>query len=549
MQAIQEQIAFALTHGLFRIATAHQLFLSLLCKPSDGLYPKLRQASEVDYFISHSWSCPRWKKFLAMCHHLNYHKALACSGVAAFLAIMLMILTAGGLSEIAGLPRRLVYLSCVGWPIGAFLFAYLFGHLLGNTINTSFWFDQVCVNQEDSLVKVQTLRAIPAFIAQSRQLLLLWDDSLFERLWCNYELAVHAKTSKTSQADAFKIVPMWQPMWTLTWLFSWSGVSFLYFMFFFDTQLPEFDASSQVSLFMSVWNMCLIPPFAFLLPSIPFSRFCFQKLEQHKSMLDQMSTFDIRNAKCTLESDRNILMEQVLSLFDEALEPPISVAFDASEDSGPVADGWSPLISRDAIAEIREVTSYPTQDQIIDQFNSFVRGPLLEGILKSMGKEDHIPFSLCVIASLPIFLMGLAEVLGCDGQGNCQTSAQKFGYPSVLHYVLANSIMDLFLVPLPVLLSIPLLLRTNHFIASKVQSAFWQMIAGSLLCSLVLCICYYINICETALLIVVVAKFDNVWFLGFALGLVSEVWALWFFYLSVPKPEDSQRSLLCMSSR
>ena len=90
------------------------------------------------------------------------------------------------------------------------------------------------------------------------------------------------------------------------------------------------------------------------------------------------------------------------------------------------------------------------------------------------------------------FFMGLAEVLGGDGQGGCQKSADKFGNPSVFHYVFANSVMDLFLVPLPVLVSIPLLLLTNHFVATaRVQGVFWGMIVGSLLCSLVLSVCCF----------------------------------------------------------
>lgn len=147
--------------------------------------------------------------------------------------------------------------------------------------------------------------------------------------------------------------------------------------------------------------------------------------------------------------------------------------------------------------------------------------------MRSMGKEYHISFSLCIIASLPFFFMGLAEVLGGDGQGGCQKSADKFGNPSVFHYVFANSVMDLFLVPLPVLVSIPLLLLTNHFVATaRVQGVFWGMIVGSLLCSLVLSVCCFINICEAALFIVVAAKFDYMCFFGFALGLMSIVSAL-----------------------
>lgn len=75
------------------------------------------------------------------------------------------------------------------------------------------------------------------------------------------------------------------------------------------------------------------PPPAYLVMGLALSWLFFQKLKHHKSMLDRMSEFDFRNAKCTLETDRLAIEEQVLSLFDEALEPAISVAFDAEMDT------------------------------------------------------------------------------------------------------------------------------------------------------------------------------------------------------------------------
>ena len=41
----------------------------------------------------------------------------------------------------------------------------------------SFWFDRVCVDQQNLWVKVQTLQAVPAFVAQSTDLLVLWDHT------------------------------------------------------------------------------------------------------------------------------------------------------------------------------------------------------------------------------------------------------------------------------------------------------------------------------------------------------------------------------------
>jgi hypothetical protein len=58
--------------------------------------------------------------------NLNYHFAIACSGMAAFLAVMTLVLRAGGFTGVVALPRRLVYVSRVCRPIVAFLLAYFF---------------------------------------------------------------------------------------------------------------------------------------------------------------------------------------------------------------------------------------------------------------------------------------------------------------------------------------------------------------------------------------------------------------------------------------
>ena len=82
-------------------------------------------------------------------------------------------------------------------------------------------------------------------------------------------------------------------------------------------------------MFVSVFNFSSGPLYQYPIVWLLASLFCFWKLKRHKNMLDQMAAFDLRNAKCTLESDRRVFEEQVLSLWDEALEPPVSVAFGA----------------------------------------------------------------------------------------------------------------------------------------------------------------------------------------------------------------------------
>jgi hypothetical protein len=92
----------------------------------------------------------------------------------------------------------------------------------------------------------------------------------------------------------------------------------------------------------------------YLLYAVIASWFCFQKIKRHKRMLDQMAGFQLGNAKCTLETDRRVIEEQVLSLFDEALEPPVSIAFgteEAEDDMG----GSETLLAPDTPETIREI--------------------------------------------------------------------------------------------------------------------------------------------------------------------------------------------------
>ena len=53
----------------------------------------------------------------------------------------------------------------------------------------------------------------------------------------------------------------------------------------------------------------------YVVVGVPVAWLLFYKLERHRTMLNQMANFDLRNAKCTLETDRRVIEEQVISLF------------------------------------------------------------------------------------------------------------------------------------------------------------------------------------------------------------------------------------------
>jgi len=546
MRAVAQQLALAEQHGLFKRAKASDVVSNLLClmlnfsccSQSSLSQRPLPVATSVDVFISHSWSCPAWMKILAICHHMNFDFAIILSSLAGMMSVLALVLHAGSLHTVSQMDWNLLSFCLLGCPMVAFLVAYLFGHLCSSQ---TFWFDRLCVDQGHAMLRAQTLRAVPAFIAKSRQILILWDGTFFDRLWCIYELAVQAKTSTT---DCIKIVPMWKPMWVLSFCLGlWTGVGLL--VAFCDKDEPPLKTETRASMFVSFYSNYAWTPVSFIFISPFFSWLCLQKLQQHKSMLDSMLKFDIRNAKCMLETDRQTIVEQVLSLFDEALEPPIKVSF-ASDISEVVdEDANTPLVLSESFQEIRHITSYPNNEEILDQFNAYVRGPVCDSVVKSMGKEEYISFSLCLVTIMPAIWSGAVYVLGCDGDTDCEKSAVDRGYRSVSQYMLGNAIMNLIVQPLIVSMTCPLVLQTIHWVASFAVGSAPRMIIGSLINALVLFLWNSFCIAECGMCLVVFARYSHSWCVFFVAGLIVPLWMVWFLYFRRRTRARQSPTLLC----
>ena len=199
--------------------------------------------------------------------------------------------------------------------------------------------------------------------------------------------------------DSIQIVNIWMPVWTLTWF----CVQAILCLCVKIPPLPERESPlGLVVSFVETWTM---PSYMYFMFALIISCFSFEKLKRHKSMLARMASFDIRNAKCALETDRIVIEEQVFRLFDEALEPAVSVDLDhlgtASLEHARETSQL-PLISPDTLHDIRHITSYPAKDEVMNQFNIYVRGPLRNMALSSAGQPGHLSFKFCAVAILPL---------------------------------------------------------------------------------------------------------------------------------------------------
>jgi len=55
----------------------------------------------------------------------------------------------------------------------------------------SYFVDAACIHQTNQALKTQGIRHLAGFVAMSSQLVVLWDEHYFSRLWCVYELAMY----------------------------------------------------------------------------------------------------------------------------------------------------------------------------------------------------------------------------------------------------------------------------------------------------------------------------------------------------------------------
>ena len=155
------------------------------------------------------------------------------------------------------------------------------------------------------------------------------------------------------------------------------------------------NATIADCLASSLWSLIAAPPLIIAFRS---------KLWCHAVMLEQMANFDYRAAQCTLQSDRDLVEQQIQEVF----RPQGLHAQDADESSM----GWTA-----AACDTEAATS-------LQSFNAYVKGPLRDAVLQSIGDELYVPYWLCLITGLPIAFLSSADFLSCIDE----TCFQQLGY-------------------------------------------------------------------------------------------------------------------------
>ena len=173
---------------------AFQNFAVALRVGCDGdFYEKSRKTARISTFWSHSWHGGHWNKIITLLFFYN--------GTIAILVGFLMATALGLLffsSDILPGFYRGLHEGWSTWSLCGGSLAAGFVFLLWRP-QTLVFLDRICISQNDSDLKTQAIFSLAGLLKNSDTMLILWDPTWTERLWCLFELAAFLKSKKTQE--------------------------------------------------------------------------------------------------------------------------------------------------------------------------------------------------------------------------------------------------------------------------------------------------------------------------------------------------------------
>ena len=305
----------------------------------DDPYAHSSAVDTIDYFLSHSWRDRRVSKWLIMLYAVNHTFAML-SGMA--VTVLFLVLEGAGVplptihncvpipsgqfmppsnSSPAGhvielCPGGPFFPICNGIPMGSFVAVYLVLFFVGHKLpcrkagRLGVFLDKACISQDDPELKAAGIAALGAVVASSKNLLSCASTDYFERLWCNYEVAIFLRIR---EARNVTLVPLGLPSLFLVGL-----VLNLVSLYLVDINPTQFiNNSSGIDTGNPYWDSFLamsICGVGFVFYAYVLVGFCLENLViEH-----ELRNFSVHAAKCfccqvdhVLEDGTHIMCDRV----------------------------------------------------------------------------------------------------------------------------------------------------------------------------------------------------------------------------------------------
>ncbi|CAK8987478.1 unnamed protein product [Durusdinium trenchii] len=159
---------------------------------SKDFYHFSEAEQHVDAFLSHSWQVKSWEKILLLMVLKNLLPACVIGTLGSLLMMIPCLFFKLGV-------QFYCWCCCVG------LILWLMTFVFWRSRSTVF-VDRMCINQFDLRMKAEGILNIGAVLKASKSLLVVWDESYADRLWCMFEIAAFLKAHPEAVAEKPEMV-------------------------------------------------------------------------------------------------------------------------------------------------------------------------------------------------------------------------------------------------------------------------------------------------------------------------------------------------------
>ena len=154
---------------------------------SKDFYHFSEAEQHVDVFLSHSWQVKSWQKILLLMVLKNLLPACVIGTLGSLLMMIpCMFLKLG--------VQFYCWCSCVGLILWLVTFAFW-------RSRSTVFVDRMCINQFDRSMKAEGILNVGAVLKASKSLLVVWDESYADRLWCMFEIAAFLRAHPEAVAE------------------------------------------------------------------------------------------------------------------------------------------------------------------------------------------------------------------------------------------------------------------------------------------------------------------------------------------------------------
>ncbi|CAJ1366499.1 unnamed protein product [Effrenium voratum] len=149
----------------------------------------------------------------------------------------------------------------------------------------SIFLDRICIHQSDPRLKMEGVMSIGAFLKRSERMLVLWDASYMQRLWCVFEVAAFLKSRSADQEAHLQIVPVHMGSFCLVFGMAGASVYVIVWIVFMHGVVG--------------WEILVLLPIIMTPAGLYAIADARAYMRSVHTLQEQLASFSLRNSRCS----------------------------------------------------------------------------------------------------------------------------------------------------------------------------------------------------------------------------------------------------------